>query len=816
MSLKKAALIGRSGGGRGGWWSMELIHRVWLWVVAFVALTIVAGGAVAQGVDAENRPISEVRITGLRQVQPQLILNQIRVQAGQPYNAQAVSRDIQNITRLGRFSSVQANVAQNPDGSVVLTYVIAEQALLADVQVAGNKSQSDQELLALVLLRGGDPRDDFLIQRGIDAIERSYRDKGYYLAHVEIDTKTLEESDILVFRVREGPRVKIRGLEFEGNTSYTAKQLSSRIETEKYFIIFAKGELSEEKLDQDVGRIRDFYRDEGYLDVRVDRQIALSPTQKDAVVKFIVDEGRKYTVRSIRFDVVGKGVFAEQTLREAMALKTGSIFSGKQQKQSIEQLQNLYGKLGHLPVSEGGTTSITIERSFAETEPVVDLDVKITEGKAYHVGNIIIRGNQGTQDRVVRRQMRGIEPGRRFDGSGVALTEQNVRETGLFSEAKVTVLGDEGDQDFRDVLLEVKETRTGSISFGAAVSSDAGILGALDVNQRNFDITDTPESLSELLTGKAFSGAGQQFALSIQPGDELQRYSISWSDPYLLDTDYFVSARAQYFTRERENFDETRLGGFTRLGKRFGDVWSAHTGQRIELINIDDIDPLAPVDVFDVEGDSTIAGLSLGVSRSTVDSRITPSRGSRLNFTIERTFGDYNFTSFTAEGNIFFTLSEDFFGRKTILALRTELGYIFEDSEAPLFERFYAGGHSSFRGFEFRGVGPRGLVDPDGIPNNGDEFVGDDPVGGRWQLLMGAEYSFPIWAEILRGVFFIDSGTVDEDLSLNAWRVSIGTGIRLNLPFLGNAPFAFDIAVPLLKEDFDEERLFSFSLALPF
>ena len=793
-----------------------MIHRRWLLVLGWVALSVLAADISAQGVDAENRPIAEVRLTGLRRVQPQLILNQIRVQAGQPYSAKAVARDIQNITRLGRFSSVQANVAQNADGSVILTYVITEQPLLADVQVAGNKEQSDQELLSLVLLRGGDPRDDFLIQRGVDAIEKSYRNEGYYLAHVEIDKKTLEESDILVFRVREGPRVKIRGVEFEGNVNYTQKQLGSRIETEKYFVIIAKGELSEDKLDQDVGRIRQFYQDEGYLDVRVDRKIELSPTQKDAVVKFVIDEGRKYTVRSIKFDVVGNGVFAEEILREAMSLKTGSVFSGKKQKQSIEQLLNLYGKLGHIPTGKGGTTAISIQRSFAEDDPVVDLEVRITEGKAYFVGNIIIRGNQATQDRVVRRQMRGIEPGRRFDGSGVDLTQRRVRETGLFREAKVTVLGDEGDEDFRDVLVEVKEARTGSISFGAAVSSDAGILGALDVTQRNFDITDTPESLSELIAGKAFSGAGQQFSISIQPGDELQRYSVSWSDPYLLDSNYYVSTRFQFFTRARENFDETRLGAFGRLGKRFGDVWSAHTALRFEQIDVDKIDPLAPVDVFDVGGNSTIAGLSLSVTRSTVDSRITPSRGSRLVMSVERTVGDYNFTNFSAEGNIFFTLSEDFFGRKTILSFRSQIGYIFEDSEAPLFERYYAGGHNSFRGFEFRGVGPRGQVDPDGIANSGDEFLGNDPVGGRFEFLLGTEYSFPIWAEFLRGVVFIDSGTVDTDLSLDSWRASVGAGVRLNLPFLGNAPFAFDIAVPLLKEDTDEERLFSFSLALPF
>jgi outer membrane protein insertion porin family len=245
-------------------------------------------------------------------------------------------------------------------------------------------------------------------------------------------------------------------------------------------------------------------------------------------------------------------------------------------------------------------------------------------------------------------------------------------------------------------------------------------------------------------------------------------------------------------------------------------VWSASARLRYEQIRLEGVGSGAPVDVFDVIGDSTLVGVGFNIARSTVDSRITPSRGSRLVLGIERVSGDFNFTKVTAEGNIFFTLAEDFFGRKNILSFRTEVGYIFEDNQAPLFERFYAGGHSSFRGFRYRGVGPRGIVDPDAIPGSGDEFVGNDPVGGDFRLLVGTEYSFPIWREILRGVVFVDSGTVDEDLALDKWRASIGTGVRLNVPFLGDAPFAFDIAYPFLKQDGDETRFFSFSLALPF
>lgn len=787
-------------------------------LAAMVLIGLTAARAPAQGLDPAGRPVVDVRVTGLQNVEPRLVFNQIRTEPGDPYKPEQVATDIRNITRLGRFDNVRADIQQGPEGGIILTYVLQEQPLLEDVQVVGNKRKSDQELIGQTLLRAGDPMDEFLIQRGRDQIRRAYRDAGYYLADVTVDQQTLEDSDILIYRVREGPRVKIRGLKFRGNQAFTASQLNSEIESETYFPILRKGELSQEKLDLDAGRLRQFYESRGYLNARVSRRIELSPDQDDATVVFVIDEGRQYTVRSIRFDIDGQGVYAPDTLRDAMALKTGSVYSAGDLRNSQQALLDLYGKRGYLARAEGGKTAVNIERLFAEQDPVVDLVVRIQEGQAYKVGNVIIRGNPVTQDKVIRHQLRGLEPGRRYDRAGIQRSQRMIQASGLLREPRIDVLGDP-DDEVRDALVSVKEARTGSISLGAAISSDAGILGAFSLSQSNFDIQDYPESLSELISGRAFRGAGQRFNVDLQPGDEVQQYSMSWSDPTFLDTDYTFGLSGRFFTRERQDFDEGRLGGFVRFGKRFGDVWSANARLRYENIDIEDISATAPVDVFDVEGESTLTGLGLTVGRSTVDSRIFPTRGTRLQTEVERIGalgGDFNFTRLSAEGNAFFTVHEDFFGRATVLSFRGELGYILEDDEAPVFERFYAGGHASFRGFDFRGVGPRGIVDPDRTPGSGDEFLSEDAVGGQWLMLLGTEYNFPIWQELLRGVLFVDSGTVDDELALDKWRVSVGAGVRLSVPFIGNAPFAFDLAWPVVKEDEDEEQIFSFSLALPF
>lgn len=778
-------------------------------------LAAAAPWAQAQGVDVANRPIAKVSVEGTKEVQAQLVVNQLTTKPGQPYDPDIVAADITKITRLGRFSRVSVRIDPNADGTLNVTFVVDEQMLLSDVQVIGNKNFSDQELLAKVMLRAGDARDTFLIERGKDEIRKMYHDAGYFLADVSLDEPTLNETGILILRVREGPRVKVRQVEFEGNKVFASDYLASKIETSTYMFIFRKGVLSKEQLDQDVSHLREYYQQQGYLDVRVGRRIDLSDNQLDGKVTFVIDEGRQYTVSGIK--IIGSKLYTDDEIRQAMALKLGDIFSNDRLKNTQAAIIDLYGRLGYIE------TSVVVQRVFDEASPTVALTVRIEERRQYTVGSVIIRGNEATQDKVVRRQVRGLEPGRAFDGTGVAATEQRIKETGIISDAKVTVLGNL-DQAARDALIEIKEANTGSISFGAAVSSDSGIFGSIELTQKNFDASDIPDSWGEFFTGRAFKGAGQYFQLSLQPGQEFQRYQISFREPSLFESDFFLDTSAFFYTRQRENWDEQRIGATAAIGRRFGDVWSASVRGRAEQVEVKNINKNAPVDVFAVDNAQLIPAIGLFVTRSTVDSRFFPTNGTRTEVGVEQVVGDFNFTKLSATWNGYLTLDEDFFGRRTVLSFRAELGYILgagtetvndalghphEISDVPLYERYYAGGHRSFRGFDFRGVGPRGI-------RNDTGKLGDDPVGGDWMFLVGPEYSFPIYDKFIRGVFFCDAGTVQQDVGFDQWRVSVGTGIRLSLPFFGQAPFAFDIAYPVVKQKGDQTRFFSFDIALPF
>lgn len=756
----------------------------------------------AQNIDLANRPVAQIQLVGVKPASEQLVRNQIRLAEGQPYDAKIVAQDIVRITHLGRFGTVEASVDQQEDGTLIVKYVVTEQPVLADVRVVGNKAINDQELLSLAVIRAGDPIDSFLVDRAINQIKRAYEEKGFFMTQIVLDKQLLDESNILLFKIREGPKIRIREMKFSGNTVYSDKEIKTQVRSKTYMFILRDGELNRNALNEDADRIRQYYRDRGYLDAQADRELDISTNQRDAVVTFNITEGKQYTVSSITIE--GNDLYGQEQILGSMQLQVGDVFASNLLKKSQESLRTLYGKQGYIE------TRVKIDRLFHEDNPKVDVTVKIREGSPYLVGKVAVRGNQVTKDNVILRQTRGMNPGRRFDRTGLERTKNRLKASALFSDAKISILG-ESDDEVRDVLIEVKEQSTGSISFGAGISSDAGIVGAIDYKQKNYDITDVPESFGEFLTGKAFRGAGQSFGITIQPGDEVSSYSINFAEPYLFDTQYSLDTSLFYYDRERDDYNEQRQGGSLGIGQRFGDVWRGRIGFRAETVDISEIEIDAPVDFDDIEGENFLTSVGGSLSRSTVDSRLFPSKGSVTSMGLWRTGalgGDFDFTKVTFEFKKFWTVEEDFMGRKTTLSFNTKLGYILEDDKAPIFDRFYGGGHRSFRGFKYRGVGPFGLK------KNGEDT--DESVGGDWMFLMGLEYSIPIYKETVRIVFFTDTGTIEDDFGFDEYRVSVGTGLRLKVPFLGQAPFAFDIAFPIVKQDQDEDQLFSFDIALPF
>ncbi len=804
------------------------IHRGACCILLVISATALGAGTL--NLDDESltdRPISEVVIQGLNRVTEQEIRNNLRIATGQPFESKAVKDDVSTLYRLGHFDSVTADAELLPDGTVRIRYILVEQPIIKDIQVVGNKVASDQELRAVIGLYPGGPRDDFLLERAVEKIKILYRAKGNYMVEVEVDETRLLETGILIFRIVEGPRVRIREIIFSGNDRFDTNQLGAQIKTKPWVFVFSTGNLDQDLLIDDVAALDKFYKDRGFIDVRVDKRVEISASGKEAKVVFVISEGRQYRLRSVKVETSDGAerdkprVLRTEQVLGLMVIRPGDSFTMDKVEASTKAVTEAYQTMGYVD-ARVDQTWIRIGE-----EPEVDMILTVRETTSVIAGLVRIQGNYITKDNVVRRRVR-IQPGRPLDGHELDLAKRRLESSGLFNAATVTPQAAEPDNaEVRDVLVEVKERNTGSVNFGVGVGSDSGFFGTVSLNQQNFDIADTPQTLDEFVSGRAFRGAGQSFSIAIAPGIDVSNYSISFGEPNFLESDYGFGSNILYRNRVYEDYVEERIATSFGLSRTFGDMWTASTRISLQSVTLTEFDQDTPREVWDDRGPAFINSVGIAAARTNFDNQMRPSRGSRLEADLAffgAMGGSYTFPVATASYTTFLPLSEDFFGRKSVLRLNTSAGYIW-GGNAPVSERFYLGGRS-LRGFVFRSVSPlsKYKIGPD--PPNTNELTttndqvdglpNGDPIGGTFRFFAGAQYEVPIFDKFISGVLFCDSGTVTDSFALDPYRVSIGCGIRLYIPQLGPAPLAFDFAVPVVKYTTDQSETFSFTAELPF
>ncbi len=346
-----------------------------------------------------------------------------------------------------------------------------------------------------------------------------------------------------------------------------------------------------------------------------------------------------------------------------------------------------------------------------------------------------------------------------------------------------------------DLVPEVTETQTGRISFGVGLNSDAGFLGNAIIDESNFDITRVPTSFRDIMNGTAFRGGGQQFRLEAVPGNQVSRYLASWRDPFFLDTSFSLGVSGFYYTRVFQYWNETRTGGKITLGRQIDNFLSATFALRLEDVDVYGAPNNPPALLTQSLGHSLLSTARVGLIHDTRDSAFLPTEGHYLEAGYEQAFGDFSYPRVDLTARQYRTMYQrpDGEGRH-ILALNAQMSYTGDDT--PIYERLFAGGFSSFRGFQFRGVTP---------VENG---VG---VGGQWMALGSAEYIFPLTAsEMVRGVVFTDFGTVENTVAFKDFRATAGFGLRVTIPAMGPMPIALDLGFPLAQQADDQTRMFSF------
>lgn len=758
----------------------------------------------AEAVQAEDVVVKQIEVQGLHRYDRALILSKLQTKEGGAYNRETLQKDVQRLYASGFFSDIQFTEEMDPAGGLKIKLIVEESQVVQEIDIEGNKEFEDSTLQKEFRLKPGDLFSRYLLQIDMDAIKKKYKEKGYNFVAVSDVVKPVAGGVSIELSVREGPRVTVELIDITGDASYQDHEIIDVMHTQEN-AWYASHPFREEDLPDDCERIKAFYRSEGFLDAQAAVEDVHYNTDKtEAFITIHVDEGGRYQVKEIA--VEGNKLHGTDEVLATMLTKPGDFFVGRRVDTDVKAVRDLYGEQGYVD------TSVDVKPQLTDEPGQLKLVFSVGEGNQYRVDRIDVVGNVKTKDKVIRRVV-PLFPGEVFNMKRMRHGVDRLQQMQYFDEVQYHI--EDGDMPgYKHLVLEVKEGSTGSIRFGGGYSSNFGFLGLVELQQRNFDIADLPHSLGDIIEGTAFAGGGQSMKISVQPGQNRSRYSADFKEPYFLDWPVGLGVGVFKYDTSRSKYDESRIGGYTGLDYRFNSGIVAGLNLRAESIDISHVSSTAPLQVRDVEGSSILQTVGPSLSYETKDNPIFPTSGYKLYLGLETAGlmgGDYHYNKLVFDADYLLPVYTTDTGAKHVLAFRTTLGWAApwgSDDETPLFERFYAGGSGTVRGFSFRTISPK---------------EGGFPVGGDAIWTLGAEYTFPIYrtevqdrkTDIVRGAVFMDMGDVEKEwgqMGWETWRVSVGFGLRFTIPQLGQVPIALDFGFPIKQESDDETQIFHLNL----
>ena len=698
-----------------------------------------------------------LKIEGNKRLSKAFILSHISSKIGRRFSPNILNDDIKRLDKTGNFQDVRVDFSTKEEG-IEITITVVEKPILVDIIIEGNRVFSKKyinEIIGEGFLNR--PLDKGELKKKMDEFASLYKQKGYYLAEVkeEVDIDAETNQATVYILIDEGNKIRIRRIFVEGNKEFSDKRILKLLKTKKKWW-FNSGFFKEDVFKKDLERVKKFYQDAGYSDVKIVPDISYDERMRNMFITLNITEGNKYNVGKII--IKGNKALKEREIKKELKLLPNTIFSDKKLREDARNIERFYFDRGYISCSVFPKTLLN------KRTGKIDIVFQVEEGDLTYVNRVDIKGNAITRDVVIRRELE-ILPGDRFDGQKLRQSRENLKNLDYFEEINYDIR-DTAVSNKKDLVVEVKEKKTGEFSFGGGYSSVDKGIGFLEIVQRNFDINNFP----------TFSGGGQDLRLRAELGRRRTDYLLSFTEPWFGGRPLSVGFDLYNRTWEREDYDEARTGGDIRLGKAFSRIWRWNLTYCWEEVEISDIggNSLNIKDIKDEEGGNILSSLTAQIIRDTRDSKIDPHKGSV--FTNSLKFaglgGDKKFSKYISEINQYISPGEESRFRDLILELRLRVGVIndWNDSGVPIYERFYAGGAGTIRGYKYRKVGPR---------------VFGEPVGGNSMLIANSELTFPLIKRVIKAALFYDLGNVwakSSDIDLSDLKTGAGLGIRINTP----------------------------------
>lgn len=720
--------------------------------------------------------VRDIKVEGLERVEVETVLSYVDIKKNTIIDDAKMDASLKQLYATGLFNDVSLNMKN--DGLLIIK--VAENPIINKVLFDGNDKVDDEMLKGELQLAPRSTYSRAKVQEDVQRILEIYKRTGRYAVVVEPQIIEREQNRVdLIFKIDEGPLASINKVNFVGNKHYSDDDLQSEIMSKesRWYRIFSSAEnYDSEKTNYDKELLRRFYFKRGYADFRVVSAVAeLSPDKKSFVLTFVLDEGKRYKIRSldITSDIADVDTAA---LKPAVQLETGDWYNADKVEKSVTALTDELGKKGFAFVDV--EPEMTKDTAAGE----IDLTFHVKEGERIFVDRINITGNTRTYDKVIRREFR-IDEGDAFNVSKIKDSRRNVENLDYFSKVNIETMPK--DDNKADINVDVEEKSTGYFNVGVGYSTVNGALVRTGVTENNF------------------RGLGQRLGLDIGVSQRSQEYDVSFTEPYFLNRRLragFDLFRTEQDYQDEGSYDSESTGGRLRLGWNYTDDLSQQFRYTLRQDKISNVDSEASYYIKEEAGKYNDSSVGQTIVYDKRDSAFNPKEGYFISFgnDVSGLGGDEKYLKFDAKLYQYYTLA-DYYTFK----LFANAGYItgYGGKDVRLSNRYYLGG-STLRGFDVAGIGAR------------DKYT-DDALGGNWMLYTGGEVMFPIGLDELgiKGRTFVDMGMLGKPDNINTSvveyssspRVAAGFGFQWLSPM---GQIDIDFAFPIVKEDYDETQVF--------
>jgi len=720
--------------------------------------------------------VKAIDVQGNKSIGIAQILSRIKTRVGEPYQEAVVSDDLKRLYNTGHFSDVQIDHEDFDEGYKIIVR-LKEKPIVEDITFSKTRYYTAHYMLSKMKTKKDKFLDNKALKDDVNTIEDLYKKKGLMQVKVDVESFVDEATNkaSLHFIIQEGLKVKIKRIYVYGNIAFPDKKII-KIMKSRWAWMFGSGLLKEDALEDDMKAVQGFYEQNGYLDTKATYQV--EPLYQGFVnVNVTIQEGRRYYVGDVTFS--GNVILSDYEIRSKLKkLVEGNVFSHEKLEEDINNVRNAYFDRGYI------SAMVEEAPSYNTSTGKVDVKINIKENKLTYIDKVKIQGNAHTRDIVIRRELR-MYPGDQFDGAKLRLSKQRLKDLGYFEDVGYDI-EDTGQEDYKDLVVQVKEAKTGTFSFGGGYSTVDRLVGFVEVEQKNFDISNW----------STFTGGGQDLRLRGQIGSSQRNVLLSFTEPWLFD--HPVSAGFDgYLTENLKDgstgfsYDQKTVGGDLRLGKSFNDNLSVGWVYRLEHINISNLDSGVSQALAEQAGNSLVSSMGVSITNDYRDSKVSPTKGWMVSNSADLAGGplggDRNFWRAQASGEYFYPIMINDVTTVVEVSARTGVVQAYPDSpDVPIFERYFTGGQDSIRGYDERTVGP---FDPNT----------HDAIGGEALLLGSVEYTIPI-IEIIKGAIFFDTGDVwakVRDYGTSGPLSGTGVGLRIKTPI---GPIKLDYGIPLNKE----------------